>query len=317
MSKVFLHLGAHKTATTFIQANLVANRGAFAKQGWRPVYFTRENPEVIEQIKILRKGRAIEKDAQKMIDDCFAELRNDPKNLFLSSETIIGSMNIKDTKGVIYPHRMRMLNLLRDGFRGRDITVGFSVRNLADFVESSYCFLVAMHAATYSFDQYIKNTVTENLSWIRVIESIIEVFGEENIRLWEYEDFRKDSVQSFKELARIAGLDPKGVSVPKLNPRNVSIATGAAPIQLAFNRLMKKDPSIGPNKRENLMIEMRDVLLKVRPEQREPLLSPEKREAFTAQYNKELAIIRERWGKYLIPLPRRDAKQQKEAAPAA
>jgi hypothetical protein len=301
MSKVFVHLGAHKTATSFIQANLVANRPVFEKQGWRVVYIRKDGPKVYRYIKDLRRGNKLEPDQKKTVKSFFTDVREDQRNVFLSCEIILGAMSIKNAQGLIYPRSESMIDWLRKQLDGRDVSIGFCVRNFADYIESSYAYLVGGYGATYDFANYTKNLSVENISWVRLFEQLSAVFGPEKLKIWTYEDFKKNNVAGLKAIIRAAGVDPEEIKVAVSDPVNVSAPVDSLPVAIAWNRLVESRPSLKIAEKEKLWSQMQALLAKVgRVEHAQSLLPPDLREALNQSYQREIEIIKSRWPHAMI-----------------
>lgn len=303
MSKAFLHLGAHKTATTFIQANLVANRPVFEARGWRVIHFQKEAPRIYREVKKFRKGGALTAKQEAEFNAYFRQLREDKHNIFFSSEVMLGQMSLKRA-GTIYPHLKTTVARLKSNFAGRDVKIGFCVRDFAEYVESSYNWLVG-NGSPSTFEDYVQNITPEGLSWSHVVGGLTEAFGEQNVSIWTYEDFKKDSATSLMKILRLAGLDPAGFEVAVSEPRNVSRPPDVVDLLQRWNAILRtrKMPEA---KREIFRKRLLGLLAKVpRGDDTSRLLDEAQRERFGARYQEELATIRKNWPNVLIDISAR------------
>jgi hypothetical protein len=298
LSKAFLHLGAHKTATTFIQANLVANRPAFEQRGWRVIYFQKEAPAAYQQIKKFRNGQDLDATANAEIDNYFREVRADTRNIFFSSEVVLGPMSMMRT-GTIYPHIKATAARLKANFAGRDVKIGFCIRDFAGYIESSYNWLVGNGSAD-TFESYIGNITPEGVSWAHVVDGLTEAFGERNVSIWTYEDFKKDSAAAFLEIIRLAGLDPAGFELLVPIPKNVSRSADVVDLLQRWNAVLR-ERRMPAAERAEFRKRFLTLVSKVPRSDKSPsLLKPAQRERFSARYQEELATIRRKWPEILI-----------------
>ncbi|HEY1836301.1 MAG TPA: hypothetical protein VGG36_01485 [Rhizomicrobium sp.] len=304
MSRVFLHLGAHKTATTFIQANFIANRAALEAQGWKLLHPESDNRAVRNCFLEMRKGHVLPADAQKRLDDFFASIRAGSENFFLSSEAILGAMSVKGSNGRIYPNHAAMLKIVTEALRNKDVAVGFCVRNFPDYLESSYSWLV-MRGATYDFQRYVRDVFVAKLTWLPIVENMIETLGEERVHLWTYEDFKTNPAGSVIAIMNAATIDSSNLAIAVKEPRNVSVPPDTNPVAVLWNKVLKTRNTLPKKRQQALRMEMQKTLAKVsRPAGMKRLLSKERRAELTASYEKEIAIMRERWPKAMATLPR-------------
>ncbi|MGA9797271.1 MAG: sulfotransferase domain-containing protein [Rhizomicrobium sp.] len=298
MSKIFLHLGAHKTATSFLQANVTANAAAFEKQGWRVIDFQKEFDKLRKYTGKIRGNRPLDEAGEKRLGRFFKEVRNDSRDVFLSYEGFLGSMNM--ARGKIYPNHQRPIKMLKKRFANRNVQIGFCVRNFADQVESSYNFRFAT-GHKEPFAEYSKNIEPANLSWVAIIQNLSKAFGAENLVLWTYEDFKKDGAAALPKIVQSAGIDATDLKVVFPKPRNVSLSIGQLKLLQDWHEALQQRLTVSPNEVKMVNYRLRK-LLKILPRESDTkgLLEPEKRNAFTEHYEREVALIRERWGKQML-----------------
>jgi hypothetical protein len=300
MKKVFLHLGAHKTATTFIQKNLAASRAMFDAQGWTVVHFHEEQPKLHRIFRALRKGQRLH--ARARVESYFEQLKTSPQNIMFTCEGMLGSPRNLGPAG-LYPDRVAAAKLLREFFTGCDVTLGFALRNFADFLESIYCYLVGMEGYSESFEDFIADVDPKDITWLGLAEDLCELFGAGNVRLWTFEEFRKNSTSSYMKLMDVAGINSSRLSIPIPQPVNVSISAAVVPVQLLWNKVIGRGHKSvrGPRKRQAR--KMSAALARLPLAERGQLMSQGLRAALDAKYADDLDAIRERWPSLMIPLP--------------
>jgi hypothetical protein len=257
-SKVVLHLGAYKTATTYLQTTLAHNRATLQQQNWRFICLHKERQDVFLRIQAMRKDKTLAPGVDDVVDSFFSELREEKRNVFLSSEVLLGKMTIHD--GGFFTDHARNAAFLKSQLGMRDVTVGFCIRDFADYVESSYKFMLRM-GLTQDFKSYVESMSVRNLSWIAIVESLVGEFGAENVRLWAYEDFKKNSVESLRAIFMESSLDPSNMKIVR-EPKNVSVEDHTLRLALQWNKLLKKNRGLTSTQKKTLRQKMRSLLVK-------------------------------------------------------
>lgn len=299
MSKAFLHLGAHKTATTFLQANFTANRKAFEKQGWTFVCFQRKARELRSHVRRARKGAEMRAEDEAPLEKFFSELRAERHNIFFSSEIFLGQMNPART-GRIYPHHAAMIDTLKRHFAGKDVRIGFCVREFSEYLESGYNWLVSYGSTGQDFQEYSRKTTAKKMTWLPILEKFADTFGNDNLVVWTYEDFRKNAVKGLREIARTAGVDPVNFDVQD-QPRNVSMRPEQVMLMSKWNKALREHDDLPKETRIQLNAKFRALLAEIPPLAKPVFhLEPKKRTRFQARYQEELEQIRARWGKNML-----------------
>jgi hypothetical protein len=301
MSKVFFHIGAHKTGSSFLQVNFSANAASLAKQNWKVVLLRNDFRRAHNQILRLREGKKVKRKRMVLVDNFFKEMCNESANTLISSEGFLGHMSVLKAGGTLYPHHAAMLTRIRNGLADRDVTIGYCIRDFGSLLESSYSQLV-LGGATYGFDEYVSTASADKLSWIGIIEQMVAIFGVEHVRLWAFEDFKNDADAAFKAIAKSASIDPNTL-IPRPEARkNASFPPHTIPVAIAWNKLLEEHlREIGKGEKHDLRRKMRALLSQVgTPDVKSSLMDSESRAQFTAQYARELAAIRERWPSVIV-----------------
>ncbi len=157
------------------------------------------------------------------------------KSVFLSSESLLGTMNLAATKQ-IYPSARRVMQTIKDRFSKQEVKVAFSTRNYADFIESTYKWKVS-DGLTLSFDDYLAQVDLKNLSWVDVIQGLVDTYGKDNVIVWEYQDYRRDPVDIHQSLLQFFYGSNTSIKItyPKLHDINVSPNEKYLSANRAFN----------------------------------------------------------------------------------
>ena len=188
--KINLHLGAHKTATTFIQKVLRGNKNILSGHGIRyiPMQSVRKNVTRNIRAHVNRgAGRAF---TVRRISEFIAEkFPEECETLVLSDENLIGSCREIYLKSDIYPGAMKSLQLISEALQGYEVNVYFCVREYVKFLPSAYCEFLR-HNNFITFEEFLGGLDPGREYWPRVINDIVGVFGSSNTHVWRYEDFR-------------------------------------------------------------------------------------------------------------------------------
>ena len=194
---LYLHLGAHKTATTYLQNVLAHNEMALAQRGllrlkirarhlfWH-LYRDGDHKAYVRRRRSL--GHKIKRFAEAGGHGVF------------SSETMFGT---SDLEGVdcLYPHAMRVMKTLAALTEGMDRKVVFYIRRQDDFIESTFINRIQTLATSIhldystlladqswsSFDAYLDSFDPSCLSWLHLIQRMEAVFGKENLIIHPFE----------------------------------------------------------------------------------------------------------------------------------
>lgn len=197
-----LHLGAHKTGTTYTQTALRINREKLRQARviyWDDHYTRRSLTPFLTGLS-RRKGAVSPEMCRERIE---AELRSpdiaSARKVVISDENLLGYIkNIVMKKG--YRWLVRRLIPIREAFGG-DVKVYLTIRNYAEFISSMYCELVTTKPY-FPFQRIRHGRFVSGLSWVKVYGDLVKVFGEENVVVFEYEKFFK---QPDKFLAELVG----------------------------------------------------------------------------------------------------------------
>ena len=198
MLNINLHLGAHKTATTYIQNILNTNQRLLNDN---EIYFSTPTQ--------LRNERWFESILTKDgIDDIHGD--NTEENTIptsglwiISEENILGIPYDFMTSNEIYPRASKRLHNLKKLISDKDITIYFSIRCYHSYYSSCYLEVVRNNGYLDFSNFYDKSRFKHN-TWLSVIDVLTKIFPENNIVLWCYEDFIKLENIILKKLTGLA-----------------------------------------------------------------------------------------------------------------
>ena len=218
-----LHVGAHKTATTYIQDTLAFNRDASAGAG--VAFWPRETVRPLVHA-IIRQRKEAPRTTLARAKAYFSPSENDPvarlRNLFsgrfdvtISDENLLGEA--KDSfEGALYPNARAQLITLKAALPETRLEILVALRSYDVFLSSLYAEALRNGATIRPEDAKSAQARVAG-EWPRLIAAIRDTFPSARLVVWSYEDFGHLENDI---LAQLSGLD--GAS---LNKRNGAQAT--------------------------------------------------------------------------------------------
>ncbi|MEM8751670.1 MAG: hypothetical protein AAGF90_01705 [Pseudomonadota bacterium] len=224
-----LHLGAHKTATTYLQALLALNRDALAAQG--AVYL---GPELLRGVgagavrfqdggvpgKLLRRPRAARALARLIAAEAPA---GGASRAIVSEENLLGSCGRIMRSGRLYTGIDRMLGAFGRMVDGPETVALFAIRGYADFFASAHSQL-ARHKRPAPLDPIPRDALLSlRRRWPQVARDLRRIMPRSRLIVWRYEDFRALEAAVIEALT---GLDPATLRRPS-GHRHPSLSANA------------------------------------------------------------------------------------------
>lgn len=194
--RVHIHLGAHKTATTFIQ-NWLGRHYEFLQENqiayiplstlrkqFTPCFWELANGKADNPAAAVQKIRAI------LEADIVASGFDLEKTrlLVLSEENLLGSLASLSNKGELYPGLAGRMVHLAAIFAGCEVQTFMSIRNFREFYPSAYAETLR-HGPIKPFDRYLEQLNIMGNSWLDTVDAIESELG--TLKLWPYEQFRR------------------------------------------------------------------------------------------------------------------------------
>lgn len=194
MQKIRLHLGPHKTATTYLQHVLDALRPEMAAAGQFYLFMEETRASLTGKINCAERARNAGFRGMYAQRRALAELRRIGDrfqgisyDLLLSDENLLGEPG-DSLAGRLYPSASARLSRLRDALPGQVGEVFFCVRDYAPF-------LASLHAEAIRWGTDVKPAALiaayarPQRHWSELIARIQEAFPAAQLHIWPFEEF--------------------------------------------------------------------------------------------------------------------------------
>lgn len=186
MEKVVLHLGVHKTATTYIQSRFYNSRDELKKKGigYLGLKKTREN--ITSKLK---KGMSFSEDVK-----VFFASNN---KVLISDENILGG-TVKPKGAVIYDKASERLEYLVKALNCKNIDVHLTIRDPEKYLVSRYCEYLR-HYKFMPIHEYFDQIFLRDFSWLPLIREI-ERTTKTSVNVTTFEKFLDDENAYFNKI---------------------------------------------------------------------------------------------------------------------
>lgn len=190
---IYLHLGVHKTATTYLQDLLAANQGKMASIGRAYWALSQIRPALAD---LLGNTNWSEAGVQRLKTDPSSPLFRFFEFVLAKPDCVISDENIlgfpaEAIDGEVYPRASIRLRRLRQSLGNRRVEVWLCLRAYDEFLASSYSEALRSgyyYASIEDFTQ--RNRTMPDGRWPALVDVIRERFPDSRMVIWDYEDFR-------------------------------------------------------------------------------------------------------------------------------
>lgn len=206
--QVSVFLGAHKTATTYIQRAMDNRRDELAGHGvhlYLPgdirgkIGLRLPSPRFSEEENRRRCADTAEKITKMIAESPGSETM---KRIVLSEENLIGSCKNNLVEQALYPDMSFRLSLLPRWLNRENVTFYFSVRSYPTFYSSNLT-TVLRSGTVFDRSELAKKLLGSQRGWQDVVSDITSHFPKAALRLWRYEDFSYLESRLFEQLVGI------------------------------------------------------------------------------------------------------------------
>ncbi len=193
--KIYLHLGAHKTATTYLQMRLQRNATLLARAGVYvpPLLMLRQRltsllgPAARPGLSGFYRRSRLTRELGAL--SCEA-VQSGASRMVLSDENLIGGCNKVTDRGEFYPKARRRLAALARALPQEPCEVMLALRSYAGFYTSAYGEWLRIGGRFRPFDQSLKQQfITEAGGWPGLVADIRAAFPAARLTVWDFDDW--------------------------------------------------------------------------------------------------------------------------------
>jgi len=199
--QIVLHLGVHKTASTYLQAVLEASRDGLRAEGIGYVTLKEMRSGITARVRrpgLL--GMRLAMTARRLLEG-----HKDCRRLILSDENISGgSRELID--GLFYSAAGKRAESLAKALGSDDVRIMVATRSYDSFVASCYC----EHLQHFPFltpSEYLAAFDIACLDWSILIADLCRRFGQEHVTVWRFEDFNDVEDEVLSAMAGDVAID--------------------------------------------------------------------------------------------------------------
>jgi hypothetical protein len=202
--KIHIHVGVHKTATTYIQNMFHANRAVLNEAGigylslWELRSFLTE-----KLMSFTPQNFRIEDHLPRFFNN---NVPGQIRGLLISEENFIGHCGGLVNSGEPFANAGGRLAQLRKLLPGHDITMFCALRDYHTFLSSAYCEGIRNKQKFVTFETFRSRLRWDKMNWPELLAKFEQNLRPTKTILWRYEDFRKHSKEILNALCFDAGL---------------------------------------------------------------------------------------------------------------
>jgi hypothetical protein len=202
--KVLVHLGVHKTATTFIQSQLANNRSRLADRGFgmSGIWAVRRRfTTLFDRLAWFDPvWRFLTRPAlRKRLERLMGEAPGASTHL-LSDENLPGTISTNYVFGRLYPFVGMRAKMLEGVLEGHDTHYFLCIRRYPDYLVSSWLQL-ASKGKPPAFEKYVEKFGPDRRGWAEVVADLAKAVGRDKLTVWTYDWFSDDPRRVFELLA--------------------------------------------------------------------------------------------------------------------
>lgn len=213
--KLVVHLGAHKTATTYLQSALNNKRDALRREGTALILPAD-----------LRRGEKSERGGSPTdVPGVAAQLSAlaadaTTQRILLSEENFTGSTGHNLARKSLYPGIRRRLSKLPPALNHPNVTILFALRDYGPFVSSNVTTALRF-GKLFDTEELRLAFLLLHRSWVDVIADLRSAFPAAQLKIWRYENFAQVEAQVFAEMVGPFQAEPQRRANQTLSGRAV------------------------------------------------------------------------------------------------
>ncbi|MGH8868175.1 MAG: hypothetical protein ACRDYU_09280 [Actinomycetes bacterium] len=196
--RIHVHVGVHKTATTYVQGVLRHNLMALNEAGVGYVPMGTLRRWVTRQLMAYHPE---DFEIEQHLDRFFPHgVPDQVTGLVLSDENLLGDCQTFVRTGCPYPRLEDRLGQLGRLLSGHEVSLFCAIRGYESFPASAYCEGMR-HAGFVPFTEFESRIDWQALHWPVILERMERALRPTELRVWRLEDFRGHAGQITSDLA--------------------------------------------------------------------------------------------------------------------
>lgn len=206
-NKCIIHIGAHKTGTTFLQRNLFLNKSIIQNNS----NFVIIKPA--EEISYLEARKFFQNEIFNPVPNYEPYIENynklfskyENKDLIISDESFLAHSALHLFKS-LYPQFNDVINSIKNIFKNYEIKIILTTRKIPSFIISCY-YQSIKEGYGIEFNDFFQSLDLYHFSWKKILEK-----SSLKINILPYEIILKDKKKFFSEFAKLLELDSNTIS---------------------------------------------------------------------------------------------------------
>lgn len=196
MPRILMHIGAHKTATSYMQKKLALNVDLLARRGihYDPLDTFRKGFTPLLNEEVTRENDYVK----------FLNGKAKTMSLLISEENILGVPGDLPREHKYYIRAQQRLARTAELFHTATPEIFLSLREYSSFAVSMYSEYIR-HQKYLPFAEYRTIFEASNFSWLSIVDEIFAAVPGARLTLWDFSDFRNIEKQVFQSML---GFDP-------------------------------------------------------------------------------------------------------------
>jgi len=221
MKKIIIHLGVHKTATTYLQNTL-----------WKNIETLKEKNIAYISLGKMRSGITStisndNYDANQVREVIIKNLENydNYNTVLMSDENILGGINDIFAHSTISPKYEIRINKIKEAFKNNKVTYFLAIRNYSQYYSSIYCEFLRHTKKYISFKNFMAKFNFLQFGWQDLVKNLLEIIDIKDLYVFKFEDFVKNDDFYFNSILNTKNLilDKHKVSTDRVSYRNKTI----------------------------------------------------------------------------------------------
>lgn len=188
MTKIILHLGAHKTATTTLQKTLVNNQKLLSEQGILAPQLRGFRDNISVNLRSLRFHKAADWSLQRVLQNSYSDAEiSSATRIILSDENIIGYSDHIFNKAGFYTDIGKRCRLFQKWLGQPPDTVLFTIRPYGDFFLSAYSQWIGLDNKFVSRAAAQKSVMALTRGWDDIVADLRAAFPQSKLVITQYQ----------------------------------------------------------------------------------------------------------------------------------